>query len=57
MDCDSPVHLRWQLITAIGLLLWSFGIPFLLQLGVVSRPMHVPMLLEQLKAEGLAGAR
>ncbi|CAK9113008.1 unnamed protein product [Durusdinium trenchii] len=32
VDCSSAVHQRWQLVTAVGLLLWSFGIPFLLYL-------------------------
>eukprot|EP00435_Cladocopium_sp_Y103_P004023 s2136_g1.t1 len=30
VDCNSPVHQQWQLVTSIGLLIWSFGIPFVL---------------------------
>lgn len=30
VDCNSPVHQKWQLVTSIGLLIWSFGIPLIL---------------------------
>jgi len=30
VNCESDQHQSWQLVTAFGLLVWSFGIPFIL---------------------------